>query len=217
LTLAEKLRGFGPLGAFAALIVLAFGPVLEPFNSIPFLAWVHYSQTPWSEVGLARPRNWIATAAAGIGFGVALKIAMKSIVMPLLGTPAFNQEYHYLVGNGAARPGILVVATVGAGFGEEVVFRGFLFERLGKLFGSGPAATSAIVLSTSLLFGAIHYPLHGIHSAEQAAINGLVFGTYFAITRRLWVPIFAHAAFDVTAIFIIYFDVESRVAHLVFQ
>ena len=28
---------------------------------------------------------------------------------------------------------------VGAGFGEETIFRGYLFERLGKLFGTGPA------------------------------------------------------------------------------
>jgi membrane protease YdiL (CAAX protease family) len=59
-------------------------------------------------------------------------------------------------------------------------------------------------------------------SSEQtdrlaATLRGFVFGAIFAATGRLWMPMFAHAAFDVTALAIIYWDVESKVAHLVFK
>ena len=37
----------------------------------------------------------------------------------------------------AALPAAVYAMIVGAGFGEETVFRGYLFERFGKLFGSG--------------------------------------------------------------------------------
>jgi len=38
---------------------------------------------------------------------------------------------------------------VSAGFGEETLFRGYAFERLGKLFGHGSRAKTAIVVFTS--------------------------------------------------------------------
>jgi uncharacterized protein len=104
-----------------------------------------------------------------------------------------------------------------AGFGEETVFRGYAFERFGKLFGSGSAARAAVVLLTSAWFGAAHYAGQGVAGAEQATIVGLVFGGVFAITGRLWMLMWAHTAFDLTALAMIYWDVESWVARLVFD
>jgi len=214
---AAKLRGFGPVGILAMIVVVAFGPILEPFGVLPALAWVHRSRTPWRELGFVRPKSWIATVAIGIVFGAAFKIVMKTIVMPLLGGPVINPAYHYLANNPAALAGMMVVVIFGAGFGEETVFRGFLFERLGKLFGPGVGAKIAIVVLTSVLFGLIHYPVQGFAGVEQAMITGLVFGTIFAITGRIFMPMVAHAAFDVVAVLIIYYNLESYVAHLVFR
>jgi hypothetical protein len=44
-----------------------------------------------------------------------------------------------------------------------------------------------------------------------------VFGGTFAITGRIWTLMCAHAAFDLVAYAIIYRNLESDVAHLVFQ
>jgi membrane protease YdiL (CAAX protease family) len=132
------------------------------------------------------------------------------------GAPPINPAYHHLAGNSAALPGMLFLVIGGAGFGEETVYRGYLFERLGKWFGSRPAAKTAIVLLTAVLFGVAHYADQGIPGVEQATIVGLVFGTIFAITGRIWMLMVAHAAFDVTAVGIIYFDLESTIAHLIF-
>jgi membrane protease YdiL (CAAX protease family) len=215
--LAGKLRGFGPLGALAMLVITAMGPIIEPLGALLVLAWARRSRTPWSAIGFARPRTWIGPIAAGIVFGSLFKILMKGIVMPILGADPINQAYHYIAGNAVALPGILFAATLGAGFGEETVYRGYLFERLGKLFGHGAVAKAAIVVLTSALFAAVHYPVQGAAGVEQAAITGLVFGTIYAITGRIWTVMIAHAAFDVTAVFIIYWDLESYVAHLIFR
>ena len=215
--LAAKLRGFGPLGILTTLVIVATGPVFEPLGAILVLAWARRSRTPWREIGYVRPKSWVGTVAVGILFGVSFKFLMKAIVMPLLGADPINPAFHYLAGNQAALPGMLFDVTVGAGFGEETVFRGFLFERLGKLFGRGPGAMTSIVVLASAWFGLIHYPGQGLAGAEQAAIVGLVFGTIFAITGRIWMLMFAHAAFDVTAVLIIYWNLESSVAHLVFK
>lgn len=154
--------------------------------------------------------------AVGIVLGVAFKFLMKAIVMPLLGADPINQAYHYLAGNRAALPAAIYTMIVVAGFGEETVFRGYLFERFGKLFGSGVWATSFIVLLTTVLFALAHYAA-GLAAVTQATITGLVFGTIFAITGRIFVLMVAHAAFDLTAVAMIYWNLESNVAHLVFK
>ena len=112
---------------------------------------------------------------------------------------------------------MLAGVIIGAGFGEETVFRAYMFERLRKLFGSGAPATALIVLFTSTVFSLAHFHDQGLAGSEQAAITGIVFGTIFARTNQIWPVMIAHAAFDVTAVAIIYWDVESTVAHLIFK
>ncbi len=140
---------------------------------------------------------------------------MKAIVMPLFGADPINQAYHYLAGNTAMLPAA-IWATLVAGFGEETVFRGWMFERLGKLFGQGVWTKTLIVLLTSIWFGLSHYLNQGLIGVGHATIFGLVFGSIYAVTKRVWMLMIAHAAFDLTALAIIYWDLESDVAHLIF-
>lgn len=218
---AAALRGFGPLGIIAILVILLagnffVGNVVVPAGAILVLAWARWSRTPWRDIGYVRPRSWIAAAAAGVAFGVAFKFAMKALVMPLLGADPVNQAYHYLAGNRAMLPAA-IWAMFAAGFGEETVFRGWFFERFGKIFGVSVAAKVAVVLLTSAWFGISHYAVQGLAGTEQATIVGLVFGTIFAFAGRLFMLMCAHTAFDLTALAIIYWDLETEVAHLVFK
>jgi membrane protease YdiL (CAAX protease family) len=214
---AEGLRGFGPLGILAVIVILAGNAVFIPLSGVLVLLWAWRSHTPWHEIGYVRPKSWIRTLAVGVSFGIVFKLGMKAIVMPLLGAEPINQAYHYLAGNRAALPVALYAVTIGAGFGEETVFRGYMFERLGKLFGREVWAKTLIVILTSVWFGLDHYPIQGLAGVQQATIVGLVFGTIYAVTGRIWMLIFAHAAFDLTAVAIIYWDLESAVAHSIFK
>ena len=214
---AAALRGFGPIGIAAIVVIFLGNAVFLPFSAILAVVWAWRSRTPWRELGYVRPKSWIASTAIGIVFGCALKLLMKSIVMPLLGADPINPAFHYLVGNRAALPGMLYAVTIGAGFGEETLFRGYLFERFGKLFGQSVASKTLIVLVTSVWFGLAHYSLQGVAGTEQAFITGLVFGTIFAITGRIWMLMIAHASFDLAAVAIIYWGWETRVAHWFFK
>lgn len=213
--LAGALRGFGPIGVVAFLIIQLAGPPW--FRGLLVLAWVHWSRTPWCDIGYVKPRSWLGDAVVGVVFGAVFKLVMKALVMPLLWADPINHAYHYVVGNPAALPGMLFAVTISAGFGEETVFRGYTFERLGKLFGNWKGATVTIVILSAAWFGIVHYPDQGIPGVEQAIIVGLVFGMIFTMTRRIWMLMVAHAAFDLVALGIIYWDMESRVAHLVFK
>jgi membrane protease YdiL (CAAX protease family) len=93
---------------------------------------------------------------------------MKAIVMPLLGADPVNAAYHYVTGSRMAFIQMAVFVTLSGGFGEETVYRGFLFERFRKLFGCQFVATVATVLITSTWFGLVHYPDQGLKGVEQA-------------------------------------------------
>jgi membrane protease YdiL (CAAX protease family) len=214
---AAELRGFGPLGILAIIVILAGNGLFLPLSGILVLVWAQRSGTPWRDIGFERPKSWPRTLAVGIVFGVVFKLLMKTIVMPLFGADPINQSYHYLAGNTAALPGAVYLMTIGAGFGEETLFRGFFFERLGKLFGPRAWAKPAIVLITTIWFGLAHYAGQGVPGVQQAMITGLAFGTIMAITGRIFMLMIAHAAFDLTAVAIIYWNLETTVAHLVFK
>ena len=215
--LAARLRGWGPLGLLAFLVVLLATVSSALFGALLVLVWAWVSRTPWRELGFVRPRSWPRTVLGGIAIGVVFKLAMKSLVMPLLGAPAMNQRYHYLEGNLGAIPGMVLAVLIGAGFGEELLMRGYLFERLGRLLGRSAVATAAIVLVTSALFAAAHYPEQGVPGVQQAAVTGLVIATLFARTRSLPFVMIVHAAFDLTALYLIYRGLETGVAHWFFK
>ncbi len=215
--LARRLRGFGPVGIAAVLVVLAGNLIVGPLSAVFALMWAKRSGTPFRELGFVRPNRWWRMILVGTVFGVVFKLVMKAIVMPLLGAAPINPTYHYLEGNPVAALLAIPQMIVIAGFGEETLFRGYMFERLGKLLGRGIWATVAIVIFTSVLFGSLHYHDQGLPGAQQATIVGLVYGTIYARTRRLGMLMVAHAAFDIAAVAIIYWRLESAVAHSIFK
>jgi len=185
--------------------------------ALVILLWARLTHKPWSELGFVRPRSWVTTIVVGILTGVAFKFCMKALVMPLLGAPPVNQAYRHLTGNSAALPEMILTILLSAAFGEEVVFRGFLFDRFRRLFGTRPWATMLTVMLSAVLFGAAHWSGQGLPGVQQAVIVGLVFGAVFARTRNLWGLMFVHAAFDLTAVWMIYYGLEERFAHLIFK
>ena len=214
---ARRLRGFGPTGILAIVAVLAGNLLFVPLSAVLVLVWAYWSRTPWREIGYVKPKNWIATAAIGIAFGASFKLLTKAVIMPLFGAPEINQAFHYLSGNRSAILATLWLLIAGAGFGEETIFRGYMFERLYKLLGRSVWARTATVLITSAVFASAHYSVQGLPGTEQAAVVGVVFGTIFAMTKRIFLLMFAHAAFDLVAYALIYWNLETWVAHWVFR
>jgi membrane protease YdiL (CAAX protease family) len=213
----DKLRGFGPVGVLALLGITASGLAGFFVAAVFVLLWAHYSETPLEELGFKASRSWVVTVLCGAAFGIVFKLAAKAVVMPLLGAPAINASYHYLAGNEDALPGIVAAVVFNAGFGEEVFFRGYLFERMGALFGRGAIAVAGTVLLSTALFALAHYRGQGLPGVEQAAMTGLVFGGIYARRRQLGFVMVAHLAFDLTAIAMIYWRWEEAVARWVFR
>jgi membrane protease YdiL (CAAX protease family) len=207
----SSLKGFGPVGIITIVVILLIGNLA---GAALVLIWAAASGTPWRDLGFVRPRHGAIDLAIAFVGGVLFKILMKALVMPLLGFGAINSTYHYLAGDTAGLRLMLLWVIVGGGFGEELIWRGFLFERLGAFLGPRANAKVIIVVVTSLLFALAHYWDQGLPGAVQATMTGLVFGATYARIRTIWPVMVAHAAFDVAAVLMIYWNLEEPIGQL---
>ena len=91
--------------------------------------------------------------------------------------------------------GMLAMAVVSATF-EEILFRGVLFRQVEAMLGSWAALALA-----AALFGAAHLmnPDSSPFAAFAIAMEaGILLGAAYLLTRRLWLPIGIHAAWNFT-------------------
>lgn len=219
--LARDLRGFGPAGILSLAAVFLTGTLIIariaiPVGALLVMLWVKLSHTPWPAIGFVRPQSWRKTLLAGVIFGIVFKLFSKSILMPLLGAGPVNLFYQHLAGNTSLLPFAAWTLLI-AGVAEEIVFRGFAFERLFSLLGKGKRIKTVIVIITSLLFGLAHLPQQGFSGALHALSMGLVFGTVYAVAGRLFLLMVAHAAYNLTALALIYWQLERDVAQFFFR
>src|SRR5262252_4392598 len=198
----RELLDTGPLAIALVPAIVLTGNLVGPGL---VLAWAAFTRTPWARLGLARPRHrWPAVVVAGTLGGVALRLVMMSLVMPLLAGQPSGSPYAYLYRNTAALPVMLFTVLVGAGFGEELVWRGFLFDRLRRWFGPGARTHGIAIVVTSVLFGLAHLHDQGWRGVQQSTLTGLVFAALYVRTGTLALSMVVHASFDVAAVAMIY-------------
>lgn len=135
---------------------------------------------------------------------VVLVVAVASFVLGsiamanLIGIPepADMSGYQYLRGN---LP-LLLLALAGvylvSSFGEEVIYRGFIINRLAEMGASGVWAVRAAVVCSAVVFGVAHYQW-GPMGIVQTGCMGLALGmSYLRVGRDLWVLVLAHPYMD---------------------
>jgi len=156
----------------------------------------------WKPValGFAKSLAALALALGGFMFG-------SMVMVNITGIPgqADTSGYSYLQGNLPMLLVSLAAIYVVSSFGEEVVYRGFLINRLEELFGGGRKAIWTAVVLSSLIFGLAHFGW-GIVGVVQTTFMGLALaGSYLLFRRNLWVLVAAHAYMDTALIVPMYF------------
>jgi CAAX protease family protein len=155
----------------------------------------------WSDFGLARPKSWGRTILLGIGVTLGMIVAF-TFLMPLI-TQAFpvpqvdNSRFDILHGN---LPNLIlnvVAAWFTAAFFEELVWRGYLMNRLVDLQGKETKLAWVIALvGSAIIFGLAH-TYQGLGGVIKITVLGLLFGASFlSVRRNLWPVIIAHALLD---------------------
>jgi membrane protease YdiL (CAAX protease family) len=187
---------FIDLAAVAAVFV-ADRFHLVPLSKTPFLLLIGWASLRlrglrWRDVGLRAPPSWPRAIAVGVVAGIAMEaldlFVTKRVEAHLLGAPPDLSDFLPIVGNAKYFALGLVGAWTLAAFGEELVWRGWLLNRV------KPELVSLIVVSA--LFGLAHAN-QGIPGVVQESFSGLLLALlYLASGRNLFVPIVAHGVTD---------------------
>lgn len=111
------------------------------------------------------------------------------------------------------RPGELVVISVCAGIGEELLFRGWMLPWLAGSAGGDPTQLEFVLalVASSVAFGLMH-PITKLY-VVLAALMGVYFGVLMLWSGNLLVPIAAHATYDAVQLILTarQSDAESQV------
>ena len=140
-------RGWPLLLLEVAAFVLVFWADAQghvPLSKTPFLfliAWASLRSRGmrWRDVGLALPAGWMRLVALGCAAGVAFWVFEYFVENPLLhaltGRYPDLSDFRDVVGNAPLLLILLGLNIVLAGFGEEMVWRGYALSRVALAVG----------------------------------------------------------------------------------
>jgi hypothetical protein len=191
--------------AVVVLIFIADARHFIPVSKTPFLLLLGCislwgRRVGWKGVGLARYRNWKTTVALGAGIGILLEAFELFVSQPLLvkwlGKQPDLSVFRSLNGNLKLTLTYIVLSWFLAGFGEEMVYRGYLMNRVADLLNRTRAAWAISLIVVHAGFGLAH-AYQGLTGVIDEGFMGLLLGiVYLRANRNLSVPIVAHGLQD---------------------
>jgi len=161
----------------------------------------------WADVGLTAHPNWRRTLGTALllllgtmGVTGILQLLIRSAGV----APPDYSRFAAIRSNPRLLAMTLAIAWGTAAFGEEMLVRGFLLNRLAEAWGRSRGAWTGALFASSALFGLAHF-YQGLSGMLLTGVIGLVFGTvYLAVGRNLWVTILAHGAIDTISLIALY-------------
>ena len=183
------------------------------FSKVPWLslmAWIslRWRGLGWRDVGLARPVNWQRTIVIGILGGVGIELMELLITQPLL-VKLFHKmpDLSELDGLGGSCKllllGLALTWTLAA-FGEEMVYRGYLMNRVAGMFRNPKVAWAISLIVVSFVFGLGHID-QGITGQVENMIDGALLAAIFLATGcNLWAVVIAHGLTDTIDLVLLY-------------
>ena len=154
---------------YYALLILLLYTLVHNRRGLPF--WPSLALWPLASAQI------LATLAAGSL--LALLVQFSNIFIP----PPETLPFDRLFTSRAAAWLIIAASLLVAPFVEELIFRGYIYTLLERLWGMTPA-----VLASGLLFGAIHFPqlYPGYFQMLLLCIVGLVFSLRVPAPEPWW-------------------------------
>jgi len=194
----------------AGLLIGGLQLLPVPIILLSFIAWgsLRVRHIDWRDVGMRRPEKWlpavVVASLAAVGYQALDVFTIVPILQRLTGGPIDLAQLSELRGN---LPGLIVWLalswTLGA-FLEEMFFRGYLLNRINDLGGLQATGTCLAVVSSALLFGAVH-AYQGTTGIADNVLTGVLLGVLYLVGKRnLWWPILTHGAIDTLGILLIF-------------
>jgi uncharacterized protein len=178
--------------------------------------WIPFSKTPelvllgwislrlrglrWRDVGLTRYRSWKMTIVMGAVLGTMLETFQLLVTQPILAKLVGRQPdlelFRMITGNIKVTLVFIALSWTLAALGEELVWRGYLMNRVADVFGRTRAGWIGSLGIVSIVFGLAH-GYQGLTGWIEEGLAGLALGVmYLRSGRNLSVPIIAHGVCD---------------------
>lgn len=166
----------------------------EPAVSLTILtAWLWSRGEDWHALGLRKPTSWRQFAVKVILTVLALQGVISAFIFGVVQPFHFNIAPLPDIPNRNTLAAALAFTLLGTGLNQELLFRGFLLNRLVRAF-SGRWREGIVI--SSVVFGLFHLPL-GAANAVEAGLAGIVLGEmYFRAEKNLWVVVVAHSVIN---------------------
>jgi len=185
--------------ALAGDHILRFEAIFRPLLAAVLLAgfsWLltvanHVESHRVAALGLPLTAGWARQFGLGSAIGASL-VLVSVIPIVILGRLNFRTT---VSPHNLARAALVIFVVLAGALAEELMFRGYPFQRLVEATG---AARAIVVFS--ILFGAVHLMNPG--ASAWGLINTIVIGIFLAVaylrTRALWLPWGFHFAWNLT-------------------
>jgi membrane protease YdiL (CAAX protease family) len=192
------------------LLVVSGTFVLDAHHYIPLsktiflfaFAWVslRVRGRSWRTLGLRKYGTWVQTIGWGAALGALLEAFELFVSQPVLVRLLHKQPdldiFQALHGNLKWTLLAILGAWTLAAFGEEMVYRGYLMNRVADFFNRTNWAWVLSLFAVHIGFGLAH-AYQGITGMIDEALMGFLLGVIYLRTgRNLAVPIVAHGLTD---------------------
>ena len=206
-----------PLITITIICFIWFGPISISYVEniiisilIIIANYVEYEGKPFSALGFQREKftvkNILVLAPlVALGLFVFYVFALVPGITKLTGVPIDYSSFDQLRGNLPACLIALLLVWATAGFGEEIIFRGYFMRQFVKFFGESKVSIILNIVLLACFFGFMH-SYQGITGQLVAGVVGGLLALIFYLRKYdLWFVIAVHGFFDTMAIICIYF------------
>lgn len=206
-----------PLSTLAIICFIWFGPIRIGIIEnilisilIIIANYIEYKGKPFSALGFQREKfttkNIFALAPlVALGLFILYVFAVVPGITKLTGVPIDYSNFDQLEGNLQACLIALLVVWATAGFGEEIIFRGYFMRQFVKFFGESKVSIVLNIVLFASFFGFMH-SYQGITGQLVTGIVGALLALIFYLRKYdLWFIIAVHGFFDTIALICIYF------------
>lgn len=162
----------------------------------------------FSDVGLGRPKSIVQS----VGIGAATAALFFLAVEGLYKVGVMHRDLSEVASVKNNLPVLfawIAMVILVSGFVEEFVYRGFIMDRIAKIFGASRGAWAIAFLGQAVIFGLAH--AYGDLQLEVfAGCIALLYAGLYLWQGNLWAPIAAHGLYDASRVVFAYFLLSTR-------
>ncbi|HEX8281353.1 MAG TPA: CPBP family intramembrane glutamic endopeptidase [Chthoniobacterales bacterium] len=211
----EKPRSEPAALALVAAAAVAGSAHLLPHRPIPIAAVLAvvlsslFTRAPLRDLGFRRPERPWRLLLFAIALGVGLNAFGRTFIWPVIERIFGPRDLSYLgpiKGNLDVLLGLMPLVWLSAALCEEIIYRGFVQQRLERAFGRGKLGNALAILLASVAFG-LNHAVQGTAGMVITGFVATVFGAIFILTRHnLLLLVLAHGIWDTFSLTLRYLD-----------